>query len=192
MKRMLRVLLCAVFVHAGVCRAVSAQTGAPAQSPAPAAGPSYDDPGMHFSAPEGWERLELVARSSDGQPGPVAVFIKNRGKYDQKTILITIGSFSGTLDGLESVHESETRSQQEGTFVDKKLRVTLPNGMPAWWLKVTTGTDVGKFSRRYEYVVFDGKRRIVVAYAGRLGDVEEKEAQAALASLVVVLFPRGR
>ncbi len=192
MKPILRMLSCAVLVQVGVGQPVPAQTGAPAQSPAPATGPSYDDPAMHFSAPAGWERLELAARPSDGQPGPVAVFLKNRGKYDQKSIVITTAAFSGTLDGLASAHESEIRSQQEGTFVDKKLRVTMPNGMPAWWLKVTTGTDVGKFSRRYEYVVFDGKRSIVVAYAGRLGDVEEKEAQAALASLTVVLFPRGR
>jgi hypothetical protein len=64
--------------------------------------------------------------------------------------------------------------------------------MPAYWLKSSQGSEVGKYLRRYEMIVFDGRRAIVVSYMGRQGDFEEKEARDTMASLYIVAFPHGR
>ncbi len=40
--------------------------------------------------------------------------------------------------------------------------------------------------------MIDTKRGITVAYVGRQGDFDEKDAKAALASLYVVVYPRSR
>jgi hypothetical protein len=76
--------------------------------------------------------------------------------------------------------------------VDKREQTKLANGMPAYWLKVSQGSKAGQFQRRYELVVYDGTRAIIVAFVGRSGDFDEKEARDALASLYVVLYPRSR
>lgn len=83
------------------------------------------------------------------------------------------------------------KTKSDSTFITSK-KVTLSNGMPAYWLKVSQGSDVGQYTRRFEYVIIDLKRGITVSYIGRQGDFEEKDAQAALAGLSVVAYPRDR
>jgi hypothetical protein len=156
---------------------------------------SYDDPAVHFRPPDGWERLSMLpsATPSPGDPGPpAAVYIKNRGKQDARTIVLTIQNYDGGLDNLETSHENDLRTAADGVFIDKKIKTTLANGMPAWFLRVSSGSQLGDFLRRYEYLVYDGKRSIVASYIGRQGDFDEKEAKDALASLYVVLYPRDR
>ena len=157
---------------------------------------SYDDPGMHFRAPDGWTRIELrkpEGADQDASDGaPVALFGWHAGQNDQRTIAITIKPFSGTLAGLESQHESDLRGGSEGTFVDKRTQTTLPNGMPIYVVRVSQGSEVGHFIRRYDYLIFDGERGIDVAFIGRPNDFDEKDVQAALASLYVVAYPRRR
>jgi len=169
----------------------------PNVTPAPKATPdslAYDDAGMHFRAPVGWTRVDLGALSAAGSKAPpVALFVFNRGKSDERSILIDIQPFEGTLDGLESSKETELRNASEGTFVDRKTKTTLANGMPAYFMKVSQpGGPVGHQLRRYDIVVYDLSRSIDVAYVGRYGDFEETDVRAALASLSVVVYPRNR
>ncbi len=157
---------------------------------------SYDDPGMHFKPPDGWTRVELnqepAGANNDEKRPPAAIYVWHRGQIDQRTIVVNIQPFEGTLDGFESQHESDLRSASDGTFIDKKTKTTLANGMPAFFLKVSSGSELGTFTRRYEYLVYDGTRSIDVAYGGRQGDFDEKDAVAALASLYVVMYPAKR
>jgi hypothetical protein len=157
---------------------------------------SYDDPAMHYSAPDGWTKID-VPPSGGNQDGPttVAAFTKEFSRYDKRSITIRIEPYSGTLDGAESSHESELRSSGGNgstIFVDKKTKVTLPNGMPAWFLKATIGSENGDAARIYEYVLFDGKRQIIVGYAGKAGNFDDKDAVDAFKTLSVVLYPAGR
>jgi len=157
---------------------------------------SFDDPGMHFTAPAGWTRVDqgpAYGGPSDAQAdAPAAVFVYHQSQNDQRTIIIEIQPFDGTLDGFEGHHESELHSNnQDATFVDKRSKTTLANGMPAYFLRISSGSDAGHFMRRYEYLVYDGKRTIVVTYAGRQGDFDDKDAQAAMSSLYVVAYPRA-
>lgn len=156
---------------------------------------AYDDPGMHFRAPDGWTRVDLgalVATQNDKAP-PAAVFVYHRGMNDERSIVIDIQPFVGTLDGLESTKETELRNASEGTFVDRKVKTTLVNGMPAYFFKVSVpGGEVGHQVRRYDYVVYDLTRGIDVAFIGRYGDFDIDDVKRALASLTVVVYPRDR
>jgi hypothetical protein len=166
--------------------------GAPLAAAADDAAPaSYDDPAMHFAAPAGWERIPFTPAELDDTPHPVAYFVKDRDS-SRRTIVIEQALFAGTLEGLVSQHESAVRGKFDGVFIDRKQRVLLANGMPAWWLRVSYGTELGKMFERYEYVVFDGRRSIVVSFTAHLGEATEKDARSALETLSVVVYPRGR
>ncbi|MBD5654868.1 MAG: hypothetical protein IAI50_06770 [Candidatus Eremiobacteraeota bacterium] len=154
---------------------------------------SYDDPGMHYTAPAGWTRVERspdADEATDG--GPTAVFVYHQGHFDQRLIAIDIQPYDGTLDSFISHHESELHSHQDAALVDQKAKITLSNGMPAYDLRISSGTDALSFKRRYECLIYDGKRSIVVSYSGRQGDFGDDDVKAAFAPLYVVAFPRAR
>jgi len=155
----------------------------------------YDDPAMHFSPPAGFERVSLKAQAEDDGSDaarPVAAYVYHAGKPDQRSIVISIANFAGSLADFDRSHESELRQAVSSTFVSKKQNVTLPNGMPAVFLKINQGDTLGSFVRRDEYLIVDGKRSIDVAYVGQQGDFDEAQAMDALKTLSVVLYPRNR
>jgi hypothetical protein len=156
----------------------------------------YDDPGMHYSPPAGWEKIP-VPQDAQGQGGdddkpPVAVYAFHRGQSDQRTIVISIQDFDGSLDEFDRSHESDVRKGAEGTFVDKPIKTALANGMPVYLLKVSTGSEAGNFVQRFEYLMIDGTRSIDVSYSGRQGDFSQKDAVDAFSTLYVVAYPRHR
>ena len=144
-----------------------------------------------FTAPEGWVKIPVATPDSTTDPTLVAMFVKNVGKPNQRIIQIVVEDFDLGLTPFETSHESELRQKVDSTFVDKKTKLTLPNGMPAYWIRVSQGKELGQFTRRYEYVIVDLKRGITVSYIGRQGDFDEKEAQTALAGLEVVVYPNN-
>jgi len=157
----------------------------------------YDDPGMHFSPPSGWEKITLgPAADAAGQGDdeqerpPVAVYAWHRGQSDQRTIAINIQHYDGSLDAFEHQRESDLRKAADGTFVDKPSKTALANGMPVYLLNVKAGTDVGHFVQRFDYLMIDGSRSIDVSYSGRQGDFGQKDATDAFSSLYVVVYPR--
>ncbi|MDQ6826700.1 MAG: hypothetical protein M3Z14_05820 [Candidatus Eremiobacteraeota bacterium] len=152
----------------------------------------YEDPAMHFGAPKGYERLEVPTSQDATKLYPVAVFAKDAGKPEQRTILISVEPYEGTIDGFESNSENELRSQTDGVFVDHKTRTALANGMPVWWQKISFGEGLGSTYRRYAYAAFDGQRGIIVSVTGRLGELSEDEAKNSLSDLSIVVYPRGR
>jgi hypothetical protein len=152
---------------------------------------SYDDPAVHFSAPDGWQQQNLPPEVQQGAHY-VAAFTKTFDRNDTRTITLRIEPYAGTLNGLQGSHESDLRGQADNVFVDKKTRITLANGMPAWLMKVSIGQDPGRTVRDFEYVVFDGRRSIIASYVGRDGTFDDKEAISALSTLSVVLYPAGR
>ena len=156
-------------------------------------GLSYDDPGMHYRAPDGWQRIDLpkVAADSDGPHPPAAEFFKDFSKGDRRAIVVQIEPYDGGLERLVSDQESELR-RGDDTRINGEQRTTLANGMPAYWLCADQGSELANLVRRCEYAVFDGQRSIVVVYVGRQGYFDANEAKSALASLYVVLYPQGR
>ena len=155
---------------------------------------SYDDPSVHYTAPDGWTRLDVPAANPENssEETPVAVFQKAFGRIDNRIITLRIGRYEGSLDGLESTHENDLRSGGQSVFVEKKTKVTMPNGMPAWQIKYSSGEDVGQSVRAFDVVVYDGRRSIILTYAGRTASFSDDDALKALSSLTVVLYPEGR
>jgi len=157
---------------------------------------SYDDAGMHFQAPAGWQRVPSAQDSSS--PGlddkkVLALFTYAPSKTDARVISIVADPFDdGGLDAAENAHETDMRQESDSTLISGKTKVTLANGMPAWFLKATQGDDPFKSSQVYEYVVFDGSRRIVVAYSGHQYGFSEDDAKKALSTLYVVVYPKHR
>ena len=156
---------------------------------------SYDDPGMHFKAPDGWVRIPIPGESTS--PGleaktTLAAYGFSNGKNDSRIISITAEPFDGSLDGAESSHETDMRNSSDTTLVDHKTKMVLANGMPAWFLKISQGSDPFTAIRLYQYVVFDGTREVVASYSGRQFNFSEDDAKKALASLYVVVYPGKR
>jgi hypothetical protein len=181
--------LVALFALAALC--------SPALANAAADPLSYDDPGMHFKAPDGWQRLSPPNSDDSNANGTqekklLVAYGFSAGKNDSRVISITAEPFDGTLDGAESTHETDLRNASDTTLVDHKTKVTLANGMPAWFLKISQGSDPFTSVRLYEYVVFDGTREIITTYSGRQFQFSEDDAKKALASLYVVVYPGRR
>ena len=156
---------------------------------------SYNDPGMHYEAPDGWHRVPAPEDSSS--PGlddkkVLAIFTLVKSKTDQRVISILADPFDAGLDAAESSHETDMRQESDSTLISKKSRTTLANGMPAWFIAGTQGSDPFTTSQLYQYVVFDGSRRLVVSYSGHEFGFSEDDAKKALASLYVVVYPKNR
>jgi hypothetical protein len=152
---------------------------------------SYDDPGMHFKAPDGWTRVDVPPgdpNSTDAHP--VAAFTFHAGRADQRTIVISIQSFDGGLDQFERTHESDMRSASDSAFIEEHTKTALENGMPAYFFRVRTGDpSSSRDVERNEYLVIDTQRGIDVALIGAVGDLSPKDAKAILSSLYVVVYP---
>jgi hypothetical protein len=164
------------------------------QPPAVSASPedlAYDDPAIHFAAPPDFVRLR-PAKTTLPVDKKVVIFAQRYQSDAQKTIVITIANYNGTLDGLEANVENDLRSNSSDSFIDKKQKLTLANGMPAWWVRTSIGQTAGAMYTAYEWIVTDGKRSIIASYTGHVGTFSEADARAALGSLAVVLYPEGR
>ncbi len=151
---------------------------------------SYDDPGMHFTAPDGWDRLDLTA-SEGSDHAPAAVFTYHAGKPDARSIVITITQDNESLTSFEGQHEQELRQNSDTTFINKKKATQLANGMPVYFVTSSSTSQNGGFVYRFEYVLIDGQRGITVSYVGGAG-ANENDALAALSSLYVVAYPGRR
>ncbi len=157
---------------------------------------SYDDPGMHFRPPDGWVRIPVPQDSSS--PGLdekklLAAYSYKVDKIDSRLISIVAEPFDGGLDAAEAKQEGDARNASDQTLISHKAKVTLANGMPAWYLNITQGSDDPfKAAETDEYVVYDGSRMIVTSYSGRQSSFSDDDVKKALSSLYVVVYPRHR
>ena len=117
------------------------------------------------------------------------MFVKNVGKANQRIIQIVVEDFDLGLVPFETDSRERAAAESRQHVRRQEDESQLPNGMPAFWIRVSQGAQIGQFTRRYEYVIVDLRRGITVSYIGRQGDFDEKEAQAALADLAVVAYP---
>jgi hypothetical protein len=170
-----------------------------AASAAPVA--TYNDAGMHFDAPPGWEMVHISANpdgsgNADGggdsnEATPVAAFIYHHGKSDQLAIVIKTAPFDGRVDEYDASHTRELRKDGD-TFIAKNEKITLANGMPAYFVKANSGSQAGHYVETLEYLVCDGTRSIDVSYVGGEGTFDETKARNAFATLYVVAYPTRR
>ncbi|HEY8321399.1 MAG TPA: hypothetical protein VIG46_06380 [Candidatus Baltobacteraceae bacterium] len=168
---------------------------APAPSPAPTYDPhSYDDEAMHFQAPADYVLggRQSVDSTKLDKATTVAVWAKFPGQANQRTLTITLEPYDGKdVTGYEVYTENELRGQIDGVFIGSKTPMTLTNGMPAYFLSITSGSGFDAM-KIYEVIWYDGLRGVAISVRGRLGEITEDEAKAVLHNASAVRFPRGR
>jgi hypothetical protein len=196
MKRPL-VVIAALVALVGIvfCSAhrVIAQEDTPQPYPSSAPPLTYDDPAMHFEAPKGYLLLNrrYVAVSDLGDPAVVAVWIKNPGQEDMRTLTISVEQYDQAIDQYETNVENDVRNKIDDAIVANRTRISLTNGMPAYFLSITSGSGFdGK--KIFEVIWSDGTRGVTIAITGRLGDLKEDEAKLALATISAVRYPINR
>jgi len=168
---------------------------APAPSPAPTYDPrSYDDEAMHFQAPAEYilGGRQSVDSTKIDKATTVAVWAKFPGQANQRTLTISLEPYDGRdVTGYEVYTENELRTQIDGVFIGSKTPMTLTNGMPAYFLSITSGSGFDAM-KIYEVIWYDGLRGVAISVRGRLGEITEDEAKAVLHNASAVRFPRGR
>jgi len=164
----------------------------PAPSPTPVPN-QYNDPAMSFTAPPEFYRVPLAAHDPArfDQPSVMAAWVAQPGKREQLTITITMENHDGSLDGFEMIAENEVRDKVDSVFFKKRDRVTLTNGMPAYWQELSMGSGFDTL-KRFDYVWIDGVRGVTLAITGRYGILDEPMAKKALANAAGVLYPKYR
>jgi hypothetical protein len=157
-------------------------------------GPSYDDPGMHFTAPEGWKKIQPPDDGKDPveRAGPVVAFVWHQDQIDQESITITTTPSSDDLDSFEHDEEGKLRSASDGTFIKKREKTALANGMPAYFIDARLTNQSGGAVEHYAYLVIDTKRTIEISYAGPYGKADADAVKKLFASLYVVVYPVRR
>ncbi len=174
--------------------AVSSAAAATAPPIATLAQRTYDDPAIHYVAPEGVTfvgRREVPYQDASHMT-PVAIWGFDVGKSKARIISISYERFSnGSLRGFYATYINEMRSSSgSGTFIRRKNAV-LANGMPAYWLKISTGDGFNQM-RSYAYVWYDGVRGVVLSEEARAGNISERQAKRDLAGASAVAYPVGR
>lgn len=167
-------------------------TVTPAATPTPYV-PEFNDPAMHFAPPADYFAAPIQPHDPKifEAPATVAVFVKNPGKEDVRVIAVSMQNYDGSLDGFEVNSENTAREQQDGVFITHKEHTTLANGMPAYWVEMSSGSGF-QSQKRYQYEWVDGVRGVTVSISGRLGEVDQKTARAALKDLSATLYPIRR
>jgi hypothetical protein len=152
---------------------------------------SYDDPGMHYQAPAGWERLDL-GDAAGKDDAPAAVFVIDKGKVNARSVIIQIKPFDGSLADFVSNRRGELRQGSDNVtvFLNKQQPITLGNGMPAYLIEASSNSDSAPSRKSYEYLIIDGQRSIDVTYSGLVGDIDDDGGKAILSSLYVVAYPK--
>jgi hypothetical protein len=188
MKRRKSISLAALFV---AMLALPVIAGAQDQATPPADPLEYDDPAMHYAAPQGaklvgdMEHPTLATLSQD--PTPVARWVIG-SQQDIKVISIVMELYSGSLDGFETTYADELRSDDSSTLVKTKEAVMLQNGMPAMFLDVTQGSgfDTHKI---YAYLWIDSQRAVILSVEAMLGYLDADQAKRLLAGATAVRYP---
>lgn len=187
----LAVVLCGLAAVA-VPAAAQQQQAYTAPSPTPAPH-QFTDPAMTFNAPASYLKAPIPPHNPTefSQPTIVAAFAADYGKPNMRTITVQMENFSGSLNGYESLAETELRDKVDGIFYKEKKMTTLSNGMPAYWENITVGSGFQE-AKRYQYVWVDGVRGVILSVTARFGEISQDQAKQALANVSAVAYPRYR
>jgi hypothetical protein len=171
--------------------ALPAIAGAQDQATPPADPLEYDDPAMHYTAPQGAtlvgtiEHPTLATLSQD--PTPVARWVIGKDQ-SVKVISIVMELYSGSLDGFETTYADDLRSDDDSTLIKSKDPVLLQNGMPAMFLDITQGSGFNTH-KIYAYLWIDSQRAVILSVEAMLGYLEADQAKRLLAGATAVKYP---
>lgn len=175
--------------------AATARAQVPEPAPSPSLDPHvYSDDAMNFTAPASYYLVGMRHINPKDLQGPVTVaqWVANPGKSEQRAIQITIEPNDGTsLDGFETAYSNELREQVDGVLINNKERMSTPNGMPVYFLTITSGDGFNAI-RSYAIIWPDGVRGVTVSVTAHLGVMGADEAKTVLKNIYAVLYPLRR
>ncbi|MDE2483442.1 MAG: hypothetical protein KGN02_14795 [bacterium] len=153
----------------------------------------YDDPAIHFQAPSGWYPVGQRRIKPDdlgSNPEAVAGWV-NSSTGRVESLVLQLQSFSGSLDDFETTYEQEMRQEFSGTFIKNKERTSLANGMPAYYMEMTTGEG---FTTTKAFIVIwiDGVRGVALVVNGPLDNISANVAKAIMRKAKATQYPLGR
>ena len=185
-----------MLVLLALCAISFARAGATNSVPPPATldQRTYNDPAMHYVAPAGVVLVEMrpIPYQSAAHMTPVAVWGVDVGHSHARIISISYERFSdGSLRGFYATYVNELRSASHGGMFVRRKNATLVNGMPAYWVKVSSGNGFNQM-RSYAYIWYDGVRGVVLSEEARAGNIGERQAKHDLAGASAVAYPVGR
>ncbi len=190
MNRFVLALLACVALIASP-RVVLAQEATP--QPTPSDWMAYDDPAMHFHAPEGFQPIgqrQIPVNKLGDDPTVVAGWIYP-SKDHYRRLVIQQEFFQGDVNAFISQYENQLRDQYESPLFKGKQNIALKNGMPAIFEAMTTGSgfNVQKF---YMLLWADGQRGVVVLLNAPVDDLNDADARRLLSDASAVRYPVGR
>jgi hypothetical protein len=168
-----------------------------AATPAPTPTPDwhiYDDPAMHFRAPDGFYPLiqskQVSVDKLGDDPVMVAAWIYPIKDHVRRMVLQQ-EYFEGDVKAFEAEYKGQLRDEFSAPFFKNEEDIRLKNGMPAIYFEMTTGEgfDIQKF---YYVVWADGQRGVAVALQASLDDLTTEVAKALLTDATAVRYPVGR
>jgi hypothetical protein len=148
---------------------------------------------MSFTAPADFIPLPVPTQPPQGFDGTVvqAAYVRHPRAEDATLITVRMEAYTDDLNSYEADAESEARNQGQDSVFVKKEFLPLPNGMPAYFLAITIGEDVGE-NRVFEYVWVDGVRGVTVSASGRFGTIDDASAKKMLSNVSAVAYPKNR
>ncbi|HUA09157.1 MAG TPA: hypothetical protein VMA98_07755 [Candidatus Acidoferrales bacterium] len=150
----------------------------------------YDDPAMHFRAPDGFFPVgqRHLALGDLSQDSVVVAGWIYPNKDHPRRLVIEQAAFDGDVDGWESVYENQLRDQFDNPFFKDKTDTKLRNGMPAKFLEMTTGEgfSVQKF---YMLIWADGERGVALLLQTKMDDISALNARVLLSDATAVRYP---
>lgn len=183
--------LALVFTVVGVSSAVCAQTPAPSVPPAPSQ--TFSDPAISFTAPAGFTPVPLPYHEN-GNPSqfqtltPVAMWVHNRGRQSERTIILQVQAYQDPLSNFVSDTEGGMRNHLKYCFFHKRQPATFANGMPAFFEEVQYGTGFNE-QTQFQYMWIDGARGVILSETSRFGSLDAKTAKKDLAHIYAVAYP---
>ncbi len=192
MKRIALILLACVALI-GVPRALLAQDEDATPQPTPADWMVYDDPAMHFRAPDGFRPVgqrQIPVEKLGDDPTIVAAWIYP-DKDNPRRLVIQQESFTGDYNAFQGEFESQLRDQFDTPLFKNKETIKLRNGMPAIFEEMTSGSgfNVQKF---YLLMWADGERGVAVTLQTQVNDLDETKARQLMSDATAVRYPDNR
>jgi hypothetical protein len=189
-----RALLITVF--ACVALAVSplpllAQQATP--QPTPSDWMVYEDPAMHFRAPDGWQPVgqrQIDAQKLTDDAVVVAAWVYPNREHPRK-LTISQEYFEGDYKAFEAQLESQLRDQFTDPFFKSKQDIKLRNGMPAEFMEMSAGSGFD-VTKTYVLLWSDGVRGISILLTAQLNDLDGVSAQHLMSDVTAVRYPAGR
>lgn len=191
MKRACLFLVIALAAFVAAPASIHAQTSAEAgPTPDPQV---YEDPAMHFRAPNGFLSIGQHPISLDklsDDPQVVAGWVYPDRDHPRR-LAVQIEYYEGDVGGFDAVLEQQMRDQFETAIFKNKQKTSLKNGMPAMFMEMTSGEG---FNVQKAYILLwaDGQRGVALILMTQLNDVSTDTARQILSDASAVRYPVGR